>query len=244
MILASRSVAATASVVALLLLASPVRAFPGGGTAAAAPSAAADATDPSDLVGTVLETIDAGTYTYLRLQTGAKETWVAVPKTAAKVGEKVSVANPMPMDGFESRTLNRKFDRIFFGALRTPAPHHGAPAAVADTAPVAVEKAKAVDGKTVAEVFAERKALAGKSVTVRGKVAKVSKGILGRNWIHLRDGSGTPEKKDFDLLVTSSEVAETGAVVTVSGKVAVDRDFGAGYAYDVLIEEAKLTTAK
>lgn len=102
----------------------------------------------------------------------------------------------------------------------------------ADAAPVT----RAPGGLTVAEIHAQSAALAGKSVTVRGRVVKANRNVLERNWLHLRDGSGAPGSND--LTVTTDAVATVGDVLTVRGKLAVNRDFGSGYTYAVLLEEA------
>ena len=120
------------------------------------------------------------------------------------------------------------------------AQHAGVAKPQIDPGKIEVKKAEGGDGRTVAEVYAQRKALSGKSVAVRGKVVKVMNGIMGRNFIHLRDGSGSPEKGDNDLVVTSNEQAANGDTVLVKGKVAADRDFGSGYTYAVIVEEAKI----
>jgi len=79
-----------------------------------------------------------------------------------------------------------------------------------------------------------------KTVLIRGKVVKYSPGIMGKNWIHLRDGSGSAADNTNDLLVTTTDPTKVGDVVMVKGVVHTDRDFGSGYAYKVLVEEAKL----
>jgi hypothetical protein len=100
--------------------------------------------------------------------------------------------------------------------------------------------AKADGGKTVAEVFAEKNALAGKPVIVRGKVVKVNAGIMGKNWLHVRDGSGAEGTNDLTV-TTAGELPALGATVVVTGPVTVDKDFGMGYAYDVIVEDAAVT---
>jgi hypothetical protein len=221
--------------------------------------------------GVVLETLDASDYTYMRLETSGGETWAAVSKASVKKGDRVTVVNAMSMDGFESKSLNRKFERIVFGNLGgemaagrspdvPPAPvsAHGsaseAPqrsqmaaqhAAVAngpaEAGDVAVAKAEGKDARTVAQVFAERLSLKDRTVSVRGKVVKANTAIMGRNWIHLRDGSGSREKKDDDLTVTTQDGAAVGDIVVAKGVVHLDRDFGAGYSYPVVVEDAKVT---
>ena len=92
--------------------------------------------------------------------------------------------------------------------------------------------------RTIATVFAERRALCDSEQRVRGKVVKRTAGVLERTWLHLQDGSGDPSRGDHDLVVTTTGDAALGAVVTVEGKVACDRDLGSGYRYDVLLEDA------
>ena len=189
------------------------------------------------VTGTVLESIDASSYTYMRLKTPDGEIWAAVPKTKVEKGQEVRVVNAAHMDGFESRTLNRKFDRIVFGSLGEP----GAAAKGPETAgPISVAKAAGPEGRTVAEVFKERSPLEGKAVAVRGRVVRLVKDVMGRNWLHLRDGSGTREAQDDELTVTSADVAAVGDVVVARGILGVDRDFGAGYAYKVILESSRL----
>jgi hypothetical protein len=203
------------------------------------------------VTGTVAETFDAAGYTYLKLKTASGEEWAAVRQTPVKQGQTVTMSVQMTAEKFESKTLKRTFDRILFGALEdagtaAPAPqaqaqqHMSAPAA-ADTTPIKVAKAEGSDAKSVAEVWASRDALKDGKVVVRGKVVKFLGGIMGKNWIHLRDGSGSAEKSDNDITVTTNDTAAIGDVVVISGVVHVDKDFGAGYRYPVIIEEAKVT---
>jgi hypothetical protein len=93
-------------------------------------------------------------------------------------------------------------------------------------------------GKTVAEIYQQQETLAGTSVLVRGKAVKVANNILGKNWIHLRDGSG--EAGSNDLTVTTQATVAVGESVTVRGTLSLNRDFGAGYKYDVLLEDAEV----
>jgi hypothetical protein len=104
-----------------------------------------------------------------------------------------------------------------------------------------IAKATGADGYTVAEIMAKRTELAGKTVSVRGKVVKFSPSIMGKNWVHLRDGTGKQADGSNDLLVTTQEMTKVGDVVLAKGVVQVDTDFGMGYAYKVLVEDAKLS---
>jgi hypothetical protein len=149
------------------------------------------------------------------------------------------------MPGFHSDTLNRTFDQIYFvdrysvagGAI--PNPHAGSAAVVQATANAPTEKiAPAPGGVTVATVFADKAKLSGKPVAVRGKITKVNNGILGKNWLHLQDGTGAAGTND--LLVTTQATAKVGDIVTARGTLALDKDFGAGYKYAVLLEDATI----
>ena len=243
-------------------------AMPPGHPETGAPAAASPETV---LTGTVVETMDSGGYTYMKLKTTGGEVWSAVNAAKVTAGQTVHVANPMPMDGFESKTLGRKFDRIFFGTLFDPAgaPAASAPAAAGGAASpatggpsvppqvaaqhaaaasgpevtekISVAKAEGADGRTVAELYGQRAPLKGKTVAVRGKVVKFNGGIMGKNWVHLRDGSGTAEGKNNDLTVTTDATVKVGDVVVARGTVTTDRDFGAGYTYALLLEDAKLS---
>jgi hypothetical protein len=98
---------------------------------------------------------------------------------------------------------------------------------------------KADGGKTVEEIFAGKDQLNGKTVAVRGKVVKFSPEIMGKNWIHLQDGTG--KEGTNDLTVTTAAVAKTGDTVLVKGTLVANKDFGYGYKYDVIMEDATLT---
>ena len=97
---------------------------------------------------------------------------------------------------------------------------------------------KPKDGKTVQEVYQDKAKLNGKRVTLRGKVVKYSEAIMGKNWIHLRDGTG--KEPANDLTLTTQTTAKVGDTVLVEGTVTLDKDLGAGYKYDVIIEDAKV----
>ena len=218
------------------------------------------------LRGKVLEKIDVSQYSYLKLATASGETWAAVQRTDTKVGDEVGVANAFPMQAFESKELNRKFDVVYFGSLAAPggqgsampapAQPEGAAAAAPPPAAMAaqhqavatgpdvkvkkVSKPGGADGRTIEEVWAQREKLKGKPVAVRGQVVKFTP-VMGKNFLHLRDGSGDAQKKDNDVTVTTSDSVAVGDVVTAKGIVVLDKDFGAGYAYPVLIDDAKVS---
>jgi hypothetical protein len=97
---------------------------------------------------------------------------------------------------------------------------------------------KAAGGKSVQEIIANKANLNGKEVKLRGKVVKYNPNILGKNWLHVRDGTGSAGSND--LLVTTTDTAKVGDTVLVTGKVATDKDFGANYKYAVMVEDGKV----
>jgi len=212
--------------------------------------------------GTVAETMNASNYTYILLDRGGDKVWVAGPQLQVAVGDKVSMAPGMAMHDFESKALNRTFDTVYFvGAIQkgdAPAAGGGMPAGGVEmggsaggamggdaTSHMATEREtitgieKAAGGQTVAECFVDAASLKGKDVKVRGKVVKYTPNIMGKNWIHIQDGTGSAGM--HDLTITTSATVKVGDTVLVEGPLSVDKDFGAGYRYPVIIEDAKVT---
>jgi hypothetical protein len=204
--------------------------------------------------------MDAGGYTYVQVDTGTEKIWGAAPKFAATVGERVTVPATMPMRGYRSKTLDRTFDVVYFAGAILP---EGAMTAAAETTaaavpaaaapaghpggPIAAPAAASIDfsgipkadgGKTVGELLGAASDYAGKEVVVRGKVVKVNNGIMGKNWLHVQDGTGEAGKND--LTVTTDATAKVGDLVLVRGTAAADKDFGAGYKYAFIVEDAKV----
>ena len=114
----------------------------------------------------------------------------------------------------------------------------GSTRAIVSFSGVKVEKSTAQNGYTVGELFAKAVNLNNQKVTVKGRVVKISPNIMGKNWLHIQDGSGDPSTNTHDLVVTSSAVVEKDTVISLEGVLAADKNFGSGYRYDVLIEDA------
>lgn len=218
--------------------------------------------------GKVVETMNAASYTYLLVDTGTKQLWAAAPAFAVKTGDTVSIGEAMPMRNYHSKTLNRDFDLVYFtggiqvngakpaaaavmgnlpknhppigsGSINAmPENHPPIGAAAGEKGQKITGIKKPAGGKTVAEVYEGKAKLSGREVKIRGKVVKYNDGIMGRNWIHIQDGSGKVGSND--LLVTSSMEAKVGETILVTGVVAVNRDFGANYKYPVMLENAKI----
>lgn len=204
--------------------------------------------------GKVLETMDAAGYTYVQVDTGSEKIWAAAPQFAVKVGDDVVVPEGMPMPDYHSKTLDRTFDMVYFvpsilvgsaanlsGAMpASPLPETSGGKPVIESTDVDLSGITVAEGgQSVADLFAKKAELAGKPVKVRGKVVKFTPEIMGKNWIHLQDGTGTAGAND--LTVTTSATAQKGDTVTINGVLVIDKDFGYGYAYDVIIEDAEVT---
>lgn len=200
-----------------------------------------------DLTGTVLETIDAETYTYIRLNTAAGEKWAAVTKTKLAKGAKARIYGSVYMQNFKSKVLKRTFDSILFGSLEAPSAMahgmssgHGAKATVPDLGPINIDKAAGPDARTVAELYAQRMTLKGKEIVIQAKIVKVTPEVMGLNWAHLRDGTGDAKVGDNDLTVTTHETLVVGKIVTLRGKITLDKDLGGRYKFPVLLESATI----
>jgi len=209
--------------------------------------------------GKVVETMDSGGYTYVQVDTGNEKIWAAAPECRVNVGDQVAVPEGMPMRDFHSKTLDRDFELIYFvssfqnptgvtsskgngiptghppTADHSPLPHNSTPTEIDVSG---VEKAEG--GKTVGEIYADKADLSGQEVTLRGRVVKFNAQIMGKNWLHVRDGSGDADAGTNDLTVTTAAAAQIGDTVLITGEVHLDKDFGYGYKYDVIIEDAQV----
>jgi hypothetical protein len=207
-------------------------------------------------------------YTYVLVDTGKKKIWAATTQFEVKVGDTAAFQAGAPMENYHSKTLNRDFDVVYFtgnivvnnasapGSTLPPGhpPLTGAPAATAALPPghppIDGQTAKpnfdltgikpADGGKTIQQIYAGSAALAGKPVAVRGKVVKYNAMILGKNWLHIRDGSGSAEEHNHDLAVTTTSDAKLGDIVLVTGILSTNKDFGSNYKFDVMMDGAQV----
>jgi hypothetical protein len=208
--------------------------------------------ETSSLSGKVVESMNSGGYTYLCIEKNGKKSWAAVLETKVTVGQEITLQPGYEMINFKSNTLNRTFDKIIFST--GPASQEGAidvksfhgkttESKTTEVAPgekIQVEKAAGSDAYTVAELYGKKAELDTKNVTLKGKVVKVSSGIMGKNWLHIQDGSGNQKDGNNDLVITSNDLAAVGDLVTISGTLYKDKDFGSGYKYDVIVEQASI----
>ncbi|MFB1009746.1 MAG: hypothetical protein QMB85_11745 [Sulfurospirillum sp.] len=188
--------------------------------------------------GTVVDTLQGGGYTYLQIDDTKKKYWVAVEGTKVEKGTEVRFTEELRAKDFESKALNRKFDEIVFASnlqYRTNVPEKGNLSLITEQVKESPYKQK--DTMSIKEAWENRVSLKDKTIAIRGKVVKASPNILGRNWVHIQDGTG--EGTEVGRIVfTSSELPKVGDIVTAKGVVNVDKDFGSGYSYKIIIENA------
>ena len=202
---------------------------------------------PGRIYGKVTEVLEAAGYTYAEVDTGKEKVWAAATTTPLKAGDMVAFTTEMPMQNFHSKAMERDFPIIYFvssfntndasqsSVTTEMASPHGniKPAATAK----AIEGINKVEGgNTIAEIHSNKQKLNGKTVRVRGQVTKYNADIMGKNWLHIRDSS-TLE----DLTITSNDTTVIDAIVVIEGKLALDKDFGYGYVYPVIVENATIT---
>lgn len=218
----------------------------------------------------VKEVLQAGQYTYLKVTEGDAELWLAVTAMQAEVGKTYYYKDGMEMKDFHSKELNRNFATVYFineistdpemkSTTQQVSPHgqmggtdnqgamdgHGAMGGhggMQDAKPKIekqdVKVSPAAGGITIGTLYAKKTDYSGKIVKIKGKVVKFSPDIMGKNWMHIQDG--TESMGDFDLTVNTMATVKVGDIVTIEGKVALDKDFGAGYIYNVIVEDASV----
>lgn len=227
----------------------------------ASPDASASPAAASGTSGTVVETMDAVGYTYVQVDDGKKKIWAAAPQFAVNVGDEVMVPEGMAMHNYHSETLDRDFDVVYFveSVLNATSPAMASTGSMAPNdgqmpeghPPISGMETpdevdldnvpKAEGGHTISEIYSDKAELSGEQVTLRGKVVKFSPQIMGTNWIHLRDGSGDPDAGTHDLTVTSQVQVAVGDTIVASGPLTLDKDFGYGYQYDLIMEDASVS---
>jgi len=207
-----------------------------------------------DKVFVVQEVLQTSKYSYLKVSENNTERWVAVTKVEAIAGDRYYYDKVHQMKNFHSKELNRDFKSVDFinKISKTPlsqpqpqttkspiapmmsSPGHGGKVKASINKDISVEKA--AGELTIAQVFSNPQSYANKEIVIKGKVVKVNKNIMGKNWIHIQDG--TSHNNKFDLTFTSSQVPVINQEVSLKGTLVLDKDFGAGYFYDVIVEKA------
>lgn len=192
----------------------------------------------------VLEVIQTTSYTYLRVAENDQEFWIAVGRIDAQVGDIYYYAGGLEMKNFASKELERVFESIYFvqTVTKTPGGEQTAPMASNGSKSIPTDQDATIKiagvngGLTIAEIYTKGAELADQKVIVRGKVMKVNKDIMDRNWIHIQDG--TSADGQYDLTLTTQEMVAVGDEVTFEGTVGIDKEFGGGYSYALIVEDA------
>jgi hypothetical protein len=196
------------------------------------------------------EVVQTTNYTYVHVTEGSQDYWCAINRSEIEVGKTYFWLNGSEMKDFQSKELGRTFASIFFIDSLTDQPILSGPSMtgggsmggatstgrqnVPEKQGISVEKPEG--GITIAELYANRKSYAGKSVKIKGEVVKYSPHIMNRNWVHVQDG--TKDGDNYDLVVTTHDSLSVGNIGLFEGVVSLDMDFGAGYKYDVIILDA------
>lgn len=197
----------------------------------------------------VEDVLQTKNYTYLYVLENDEHKWLALPKLDAFPGETYYYQDGYEMVDFKSTELERTFESVWFlgGVISQDDFGNKTPDTMAQQPPGA-DKAEVPreemnhepfeGGITIKELFGNPGQYTGKIVKIKGRVTKFSDGIMGRNWIHMQDGTDFEGK--YDLVVTTAESTQDGSVIVVEGKVSVDKDFGYGYFYEIIVEEARI----
>lgn len=211
------------------------------GTANLAASTSSSSSDMHQV--TAVEILEAERYTYLKVKEGVNTFWIATAKFDAKVGNEYFYRGGLLKTDFESLEHKKVFDKIYLvSEIIDAAAHPGSNGGMVNTPPADMnfKESKNVAGAIkLSELIAQKTKYSGKQVTVSGEVVKANYGIMGKNWYHIQDGTKSGGK-NCDFTITSAENLPMGAKVGFVGKLVLNKDFGSGYKYDILMEDAKL----
>ena len=208
----------------------------------------------------VEEVIQGSSYTYIRGKEGNEEKWMAVTSQEIQTGEVYYYDQGLQMNNFTSKELNRTFDVIYFvgvisktpivsaekqmsggmGSMGSAAGSHSGKVAIQKNETVKLEKK--TGEVTVAQLYTNRNDYTQKEFEIRGIVVKINEQVMGKNWVHIQDG--TADGANFDLTVTTNELPAVNDEITFKGKLTLNKDFGYGYSYEVIMEDAVVVAKK
>jgi len=202
--------------------------------------------------GEVLEVTQTTKYTYLLLEEDHSEYWIAIARQDIRPGTILYFTNPLEMKDFSSKELGKTFDRVYFVQQISDNPDFTAnppgntatanatpPRKQPETRKPSVRVEKLPGGVSIAELYEFHPRYAGKSIKIRGEVTRFSTGIMGKNWVHIQDG--TEFAGNFDLVITTLDSTSPGSTCTFTGAVKLNQDLGAGYFFKILLDNAKIT---
>ena len=200
----------------------------------------------------VNEILTASRYLYLNVTEEGQKFWIAVRKQDIKIGGIYYYKRALLKTNFESKENNKVFEEIYLVTNLVSANHvHGQKS----MSNIETSLEAAVDNKPetktsenperniqqqgsvkIAELVKNFKKYEGKTIQISGECVKINPGIMDRNWIHIKDGS----QDDYDLVITSDTYVAEGQMITMKAKVSLNKDFGAGYTYDLILEDGIL----
>lgn len=191
----------------------------------------------------VLEVVQTSSYSYLKVSEDSKDFWIAVGRIDAQIDDIYYYSAGLEMTNFHSKELDRVFETVYFvdGVSKTQT-NDVTQSSYTSAKTNATELDDDINiesvegGLTIAEIYKNGEKYADQKIIVRGKVVKVNMHIMDRNWIHIQDG--TNDDGIYDLTITSQEVVEVGDIITFEGVVGINRKFGSGYSYGLIIENA------
>jgi hypothetical protein len=209
-------------------------------------------TSSADIVDTeiheinILDVIPASNYVYLKVKEDKDQFWIATKKREIDLDSTYFYREALLKTEFESKIHDRVFDSIWFvtklvtqmhGAKYTTGTRDNIEISKSKKEPVEVpsDENKNVNYKIYPEISAfldDPNKFEGQAVQLKGKCVKVNSNIMNKNWIHLKDGS----QDDFDLIITTNMSAQEGDIITIQAMVALNKDYGAGYSYDLILE--------
>lgn len=198
--------------------------------------------------GTVKEVIQTTQYTYLLVDEDDSDKWLALPKMMAQAGEVFYYKEGYEMVNFKSTELGRTFKSVYFlESVGSSVEDVIKGQVLSGDEPVKAQVRKydiqipvAEGGINIANVFEHKEIYSGKTVKIKGQVVHYNPGIMNMNWIHLQDGSSFAGK--YDLTITSNMEAKVGQIITIEGILTLNKDFGSGYFYDVIVMNAMIVS--
>jgi hypothetical protein len=195
----------------------------------------------------VINIVQANSYTYLEVKEESKEYWIATAKTTSiEKGGIFYFTRALEMKNFKSEDLNRTFETIYFIQELSDKPiipsHDMVPKSVMKRKSSKKDPKISIEpisgGITIAELYSNRESYVDNQVKVNGQVTKFNASIMGKNWVHIQDG--TEYNNYYDLTITTQAKVKVGDLVVFEGIISLNKDFGAGYTYEIILEEAQL----
>jgi len=194
----------------------------------------------------IQEVLQAKEYSYLRVKEADKSSWIAVVKSDFEEGETYYYVEGLPMQNFKSKDLDRTFEQVLFVNIISKKPilrkkqdetaMHGHSSTQKSVANETIKITPAKNGITIAQLFSEKEKYADKTVSVKGIVVKYNQQIMGRNWVHIQDG--TKHDSEHELTITTYDEAAVGDTLIFEGKITLNKDFGSGYFFNLIMEQA------